>query len=213
MSLSKQQQQMVALAGAAQAAVLVHQLALHGIVAQDRFTTAVNSLFALDPKETVEVFGSLRQLRAGLETLKEILGSYESVLAPSEGPRYFSGILHLEAQLTSRQSMQERIRLELQRLQSRYPKEALSEDATALRELASLYRSTLSTLPFRIHVRGDLNYLRNEHVADKVRVLLFAGVRAAFLWRQLGGHRWQLLFKRRTLAANVDSLLKELQSG
>ena len=208
--MEQQQQQLIALAGVAQAAVLVHQLALHGIVAQDKFTTAVQSLFMLDPPDTLEVFGSLKQLRLGLETLKELLGSYESVLAPSEGPRYFSGILHLEAQLQSRTSMLAYIRAELQRLQQRYPKGECAEEPPAVKELAALYRATLSTLPFRIHVRGDLNYLRNEQVADKVRILLFAGVRAAFLWRQLGGRRWHMLFKRGTMAKGVQQLLQSL---
>ena len=205
-----QQQQLIALAGVAQSAVLVHQLALHGIVAQDKFATAVNSLFVLDPPGTLEVFGSLKQLRLGLETLKELLGSYESVLAPAEGPRYFSGILHLEGQLKSRTSMLAHIRTELQRLQNSHPAGRIAEEPAALKELAALYRSTLSTLPFRIHVRGDLNYLRNDYVADKVRILLFAGVRAAFLWRQLGGRRWQLLFKRAGLARGVEQLLRTL---
>ena len=155
--MDRHQQQVVALAGVAQSSVLVHQLALHGIVAQDKFAVALQSLFALDPANTLEVFGSLRQLRLGLETLKELLGSYESVLAPAEGPRYFSGILHLESQLKSRDKMLERIRLDLQRLQSRYPVATMADEPVALRELAALYRSTLSTLPFRIHVRGDLN--------------------------------------------------------
>ncbi len=208
--MSDQQQQLIALAGVAQSAVLVHQLALHGIVAQDKFATAVHSLLMLDPPGTLEVFGSLKQLRLGLETLKELLGSYESVLAPAEGPRYFSGILHLEGQLKSRTSMLAHIRIELLRLQKNYPGEQIVEEPAALKDLAALYRSTLSTLPFRIHVRGDLNYLRNDYVADKVRILLFAGVRAAFLWRQLGGRRWQLLFRRGRLASGVEQLLLTL---
>ncbi len=205
-----QRQQLIALAGVAQTSVLVHQLALHGMVAQDKFATAVQSLFVLDPPSTLDVFGSLKQLRLGLETLKELLGSYESVLAPTEGPRYFSGILHLEAQLKSRAGMLTLIRSELQRLHSTYPAAQLAEEPAAIKQLAALYRSTLSTLPFRIHVRGDLNYLRNDHVADKVRILLFAGVRAAFLWRQLGGRRWHLLFKRGSLAKGVEQLLLTL---
>lgn len=204
------QQQVIALAGVAQAAVLVHQLALHGVVAQDKLATSINSLFALDPPDTLAVFGSLRQLRLGLETLKELFSSYDSLIAPGEGLRYFSGILHLESQLKSRNAMLALIRKELERLQLRYPAKAMADEPAALRELAALYRSTLSTLPFRIHVRGDLNYLRNEHVAEKVRILLFAGVRAAFLWRQVGGRRWQLLFSRGSLAAEVESLLGSL---
>ena len=205
-----QREQIIALAGVAQASVLVHQLALHGVVAQDKFAMAVRSLFVLDPPSTLEVFGSLKQLRLGLETLKELLGSYESVLAPTEAPRYFSGILHLEAQFKSRTRMLADIRTELQRLHDNYPAGQLTEDPLAIKQLAALYRSTLSTLPFRIHVRGDLNYLRNDHVADKVRILLFAGVRAAFLWRQLGGRRWHLLFKRGSLAKDVEQLLLTL---
>lgn len=208
--MDQQQHQMIALAGVAQSAVLVHQLAMHGVVAQDRFAVAVQSLFALDPLRTLDVYGSLRQLRLGLETLKDLFGSYDSLLAPSEGLRYFSGILHLDSQLKSRTQMLEKVRYDLERLQSRFPPAALAEDPVALRELAALYRSTLSTLPFRIHVRGDLNYLRNEVVAEKVRILLFAGVRSAVLWRQLGGRRWHLLFKRGGLAHTVDGLLKTL---
>lgn len=204
------QQQVIALAGVAQAAVLVHQLAQHGVVAQDKLATAVSSLFALDPPETLDVFGTLRQLRLGLETLKELFGSYDSLLAPGEGLRYFSGILHLESQLKSRDGMLVQIRKDLEHMQQRYTVAAIVDEPAALRELAALYRTTLSTLPFRIHVRGDMNYLRNEHVAEKVRILLFAGVRAAFLWRQVGGRRWHLLFSRRGLAAEVDTLLRSL---
>jgi len=43
-----------------------------------------------------------------------------------------------------------------------------------------------------------------------VRILLFAGVRAAFLWRQLGGRRWHMLFKRGTMAKGVQQLLQSL---
>lgn len=208
--MDRQQQQMIALAGVAQHAVLVHQLAMHGVVAQEKFAMAVQSLFALNPARTLDVYGSLRQVRLGLETLKDLFSRYDSMIAPAEGLRYFSGILHLDSQLKSRTQMLEKVRYDLERLQSRFTPSALSEDPAALRELATLYRSTLSTLPFRIHVRGDLNYLRNEVVAEKVRILLFAGVRSAFLWRQLGGRRWHLLLRRGSLARTVDELLKTL---
>ena len=65
-------------------------------MAQDKFATAVQSLFVLDPPSTLAVFGSLKQLRLGLETLKELLGSYESVLAPAEGPRGLKAQAHME---------------------------------------------------------------------------------------------------------------------
>jgi high frequency lysogenization protein len=33
----------------------------------------------------------------------------------------------------------------------------------------------------------------------EIRALLLAGIRSARLWRQLGGHRWQLVISRRKL--------------
>ncbi|MDO6805406.1 DUF489 family protein, partial [Wenyingzhuangia sp. 1_MG-2023] len=56
---------------------------------------------------------------------------------------------------------------------------------------------TLSNLSFRIHVTGDPMHLQNEHTANKVRALLLSGIRAAILWRQVGGRRWHLLLRRK----------------
>lgn len=188
--------QTLALAGVAQAAFLVNQLAMHGMVAQDKFGTSIHSIFALTPATTIDVYGSVKNLKLGLETLQGYLGNLESVLSPNETLRYILGILHLESHLQQNPAMPDQIRKDLERLQQRHAESVYLEDNQALKDLSRVYRNTLSTLPFRIHVRGDLNYLRNELIADKVRILLLAGVRSAFLWRQLGGRRWQLLFKR-----------------
>ena len=45
--------------------------------------------------------------------------------------------------------------------------------------------------------------------AAKIRALLLSGIRSARLWRQLGGHRWQLIFSRRKL---LDALYPRLRS-
>ena len=44
-----------------------------------------------------------------------------------------------------------------------------------------------------------MRHLQQPNNAAKIRALLLTGIRAARLWRQLGGHRWQLLFSRRKL--------------
>ena len=48
--------------------------------------------------------------------------------------------------------------------------------------------------------------------ADLIRALLLAGIRSAFLWRQLGGRRWKLLFRRRRLLALSRELSRNLGS-
>ena len=75
-------------------------------------------------------------------------------------------------------------------------------------KLAELYSQTLSTLTPRIMVNGDHGYLGDPQIAARVRVALFAGIRSAFLWRQLGGNRWQLLFSRKKIASEAARILK-----
>ncbi|NJN52070.1 MAG: lysogenization regulator HflD [Gammaproteobacteria bacterium] len=57
----------------------------------------------------------------------------------------------------------------------------------AYEQISAIYQSTLSTLSRRIQVRGVPALLAQDSVAAKVRTLLLAAVRAAWLWRQLGG--------------------------
>ena len=49
-------------------------------------------------------------------------------------------------------------------------------------------------------------HLQDENKAARVRALFLAGVRAAFLWHQLGGRRWQLLFQRKRLLTAIESI-------
>ncbi|MEE3157932.1 MAG: DUF489 family protein, partial [Pseudomonadota bacterium] len=74
--------------------------------------------------------------------------------------------------------------------------------------LGSTYQDTISTLRLRIQVHGDMRYLQQPEVANRVRTLLLAGIRSATLWRQLGGHRWQLLLQRRKLLDATRAVLR-----
>ena len=72
----------------------------------------------------------------------------------------------------------------------------------------ALYQDTLSTLRQRIQVHGDMRNVQQPNNASKIRALLLAGIRSARLWRQLGGHRWQLVFSRRKLLNELQSMLR-----
>ncbi len=77
---------------------------------------------------------------------------------------------------------------------------------------AALYQETLSTFSFRIQVTGEPNHLKNTDNADKIRALLLAGVRAALLWRQVGGRRWHLLFFRSRVGQSAKRILQSAPS-
>ena len=53
--------------------------------------------------------------------------------------------------------------------------------------ISGIYQDTLSHQRFRIKVTGSSQHLQDSRNADIIRALLLAGIRAAFLWRQLGG--------------------------
>lgn len=76
-----------------------------------------------------------------------------------------------------------------------------------LSSLGKLYSETLSHLRPRVLVQGNPHYLGQATVVAEVRAVLLAAVRSAVLWRQLGGSMWDLLLRRRDLAAAVDALL------
>jgi high frequency lysogenization protein len=80
------------------------------------------------------------------------------------------------------------------------------EDLQA-REIATLYTDTISGLSPRIVVNGKPQYLKLERTVDWIRTLLLAGLRSAVLWDQLGGGRFELLFGRKRIVREAESLL------
>ena len=85
-----------------------------------------------------------------------------------------------------------------------------SPKSGVMANLAGIYTDTLSTFAFRIHITGKQNYLTNINNTNKIRTLLLAGVRAAVLWRQMGGNRWQLLLSRKQIVDDAKLLLNEI---
>jgi high frequency lysogenization protein len=206
--MARELQQTLALAGVAQSAFLVHQLARHGVIAQDKLNTAVNSLFVTHPKHTQAVFGSIGILNLGLQVLQELQSTSATSSSPADVLRYLLGLLYLEHRLAGKIALLDTISERLAAIRLRHPDSQPGANTELIKELSRLYQATLSTLPYRIQVRGDLNYLKNEHVSDQIRTLLFAGVRAAVLWRQVGGKRWHLLLRRRRIARDLEALLQ-----
>ena len=78
-----------------------------------------------------------------------------------------------------------------------------------LAALGELYQATISTLRPRIMVQGEPTYLADKARANQIRALLLAGIRAAVLWRQLGGRRWQLFISRRKILETAQQLLEQ----
>ena len=72
----------------------------------------------------------------------------------------------------------------------------------------ALRRYAVDTAP-RIVVEGNPQFLRQDAQVAQIRALLLAAIRAAVLWRQLGGSHWRLLFRRRQYAMLARGLLAQ----
>jgi high frequency lysogenization protein len=122
-----------------------------------------------------------------------------------ETVRYTLSVMHLQRKLQRNQPMLATIRKRLEHISFKF--QHFTDDSSAVAaSVAGLYQDTISSLSFRIQVTGSMRYLSDERVANQVRSLLFSGIRAAMLWRQVGGSRWKLLFHRRALKQAIAEL-------
>lgn len=195
----------LALAGVVQATILVEQVAKTGYLQPDAYKCSIESLFDLNPVNTLAVYGGDPQnLRLGLEALRDMLqGQHKH----QEAMRYSLGALHLQKKLSSNKSMLEKVGTRMAQV-AQQVEHFSSTHENVIGNLGQLYTETISTFRFRIQVMGDYNYLQQARIASQIRALLLASIRSAMLWRQLGGNRWQLLLQRKALAAQVDALLR-----
>lgn len=197
----------LALAGVFQAAALVEQLAKTGYIPSDAQTVSISSLLEQNPDSTLAVYGgSSEGLELGLKVMSDLLHHHQNRDYP-DTLRYVLGILHLQKKMMGRKDMLESIGTGLEQSARQAEHFGITHE-NVLANIGSLYSDTISTFKFRIQVNGDFSYLQQTRVANQVRALLFAGIRSATLWRQVGGKRLQVILSRKRLSATADEILK-----
>ncbi len=208
--MNKTQQQLLALAGLFQAMSAVDELAQAGRCTQLELETALNSLFVTDPDTTLSVFGDLSKLEKGLTIVHSLLTKTDTKdhVLPV---RYALAILHLERKLSKDKQMLDTLSQKLERVQQQVEHFGLLHE-NIFGSIAEVYMQTISTFALRVQISGHERHLTIELNAAKIRCLLLSGIRAANLWRQLSGHRWHFVFKRRALANECEKLLSQSRS-
>ena len=202
------EQQTLALAGVAQAARIVDLAAKTGSWPEPFVEASIHSLFCFEPEAVESVFGTPQGIRLGLEQLSTCLRMNQDPAA-ADTLRYTMAMLQLERRFATREDMQSIIHSRLKH--TAYKAENFSSDINGLSaNVSAIYQDTLSTLTYRIKVTGSAQHLNNPQVADLVRALLMCGVRAAFLWRQLGGTRFKLMLSRGRVRDTAARMAREL---
>jgi len=194
----------IALAGLFQALALVRALATRGSGDTLSMRQCIASVFRIDADSPVDVYGGIGNLRLGLETLVAQLG--ESGKRDLILTRMTLQVLRLERSLARRTDVLRALRSGIDGMRG-LAEQAETGQVDVSARLADLYVQTLSRLTPRILVEGNPTYLQQSAQVDQIRALLLAAVRAAVLWRQLGGTQMRLLFRRRQYAMMARGLL------
>lgn len=205
---SREKEQTIALSAVFQAAELVSILAKTGQVDNASLQPMLDSILMLNANTTEDIYGGQwdcpSNLALGRKIARQALGKERSSVNP-DTLRYALSLIHLENKLSKAPDMLSTIGQKISQIEQKkaHYDSALHENMIA--SISGMYQDTLSKLSFRIQVHGDSRFLQQPHISNQVRAILMAGIRAAMLWRQLGGKRWHLIFKRKALLNALES--------
>lgn len=199
----------LAFAGVFQSATLVYQIAKLERFDEQALHESAYSLLRLDSENTEQIYGSVFGLDLGL---RAIIRAFSS--KPDQSTRdiyqYAAATHQLSRKLFRLHNTSDIIQTELREIQidylDRYEDHLSRGDL--YEELSTLYSKTISLLTPRIIVQGASEKLQRPETVNQVRTALFAGIRSAYLWHQLGGRRWQLLFNRNQYIALCKDLIR-----
>ncbi len=195
----------MALAGIFQATELVRQAANHGTWSGYAAEASFRSLLAVEADSIDTIYGGSEDLRLGVQTLISVLDGNRRYM---ESLGYAVSIMQLETRFRNRAEMQSDIGEKLQTIAGLGDElEAYEKYDQQAEEIAGLYSKTISTIKPRIVVNGRPQYLQVPRTVNWIRTLLFAGLRSAVLWRQLGGGRFSLMFGRKKMLEQALTLL------
>ncbi|WP_062270150.1 high frequency lysogenization protein HflD [Endozoicomonas arenosclerae] len=197
-------EQAAALSAVFQAAGLVEGLAKNGQISDEEFEPLIHSLFVTSPDNVEAVYNGYQNLFTGRKVLKDVLQRQADAIQ-ADTVRYALTLIHLERKLSRNKKMLGEISQRLQRCQEQADHFGPMHE-NVIGSLASIYLDTISTFKTRVQVSGDLRHLQIPANANKIRAILFAGIRSAILWRQTGGSRWQLLLSRKKLLEGLNQL-------
>jgi len=208
--------QTITLAAIFQAAQLVQQVSRTGQIDEIELALLINSIIVTSPENTLAVFGGeLVNLRRGLQLLINHLGDSENnkngnkKTKDPELTRYIIGLINLERKLAKQPKQLAQLGERIDASKRQIEHYSVTSE-TLISSFASIYSDIISPLGARIQVTGEPTILKQTTNQHKIRALLLAGIRAAVLWRQVGGKRRNIFFNRRKIVTSAQQLLNTL---
>jgi high frequency lysogenization protein len=186
----------LALAGLLQAVQLVQQMAQTGQAESTPLSACIESLFRFDAESPEAVYDGAANLAPGL---RRLIGQLEGGAGRDPAlTRMAMTVLHLERSFMRHPNAPQAVHEGLEQI-ARQREHFGPTHATVLGRLGELYAKEVSPVGPRVLVQGNPVYLGQPELVGEVRATLLAALRAAVLWRQLGGSYWDFLFGRRAM--------------
>lgn len=196
--------QVFGLVGAAQASEVLKKFLEKGFLEQNQLNAMVRSIFVTNSKSLEHIYGEdLSLWNLGKSSLQKFLTQAPSL--NTEEFYYFMSILKLAKILQSNRSVCMRINGYLNKIRNEVRNKDLNFEYI-LQELNELYKISISSLNFRVKVKIRQSTGFDSQQEARMRVLLFAGIRSAFLWRQGGGSVPNLLFQRTKILTELKKI-------
>ncbi len=204
MTADRSEERTLALAGLFQALALVRTLATQGQADAASYASSIGSVLRIDAPSVAAVFDGVGGVRLGLQTLQREL---EGQQVDAATRRMALTVLRIERRLIGDPPRVEHLQQGLRDAQRQAEHFGSVDHPTVIARLAGLYADTLSSLRPRVLVTGNAQMLNQQAIVERIRAALLAAVRAAVLWRQLGGTQWRLLLQRRQTLMVARGLL------
>ncbi len=189
----------MSLAGVCLAAKLASDFAHYGKADEADFRLLLETTVPREHDSMMAVYGyNPEKLRHGLQELCHQLSDTDK-----EVGHYFLRLIALEGKLRKNTEVKQAIANRVAYLPTQLNHYDITSDQICT-TLASIYSELISPLGGKIRIVGSVDHLSNPYIQDRIRACLFAGIRSAVLWRQMGGSKWQFLFARGKL---IDTTL------
>ncbi|WP_252733617.1 high frequency lysogenization protein HflD [Pseudoalteromonas sp. C2R02] len=198
------QYQVMALAAMCQAAHMVQKVAQGKSVNTYDLEMMLSSLVVTDPNSPEEIYRSQGDLKTGYQLVVQQLdsGPQKSV----ELVKYVGGLIQLERALNSKPQQLNLLGTKIEDIKRRLAHFEIT-DESVVAGLADIYADVVSPLGQRIQVFGEPSLLQQKQTQNKIRALLLVGIRAAVLWRQMGGKRRQFILSKGKLVRTAKSMI------
>lgn len=227
-SLNVRQNRALALAGVFQATQLTHMTAMTGqqsigetgnFYFEQLIKASLNIRPALNTStQTLDFFNQLGDIALALKTLESSINQPFSTTPKSKIPKlpsaklpmsYAMALLQLEKKVYSNpeyvaviEKSQQKILKQLSFFDNNYMHPSI------IANLAQAYVDTAGQINPRILVRGNAESFKDPNHTNRIRASLFTGLQLAHLWRQLGGSSWNMIFSKRKLLQDIQTLAR-----